>query len=148
MIVPLVLVLLHLGATDKLKNFDFNINAILSSIFYKPYAVDTATGVISVIGLVPINDIAAPAGATHVNIRGAWAKIDFAGNTSEVEYTNIVNVALDATSGDVTLTPAAVPAGTGTSLFFLAVEFFQEVNSVQYTLKNGAYNSLSIVEVA
>lgn len=136
------------GATDELKNFDFNISAILSSILYKPYAVNTATGVISITGLVPINDIAYPAGATHVTIRSAWAKVDFAANTSSVEYTNAVNLAIDGTSGNVTLTPAAVPAGTGTGLFLLAVEFFQEVNGVQYTLKNGAYNSLAIVEVA
>lgn len=136
------------GATDELKNFDFNISAILSSILYKPYTVDTATGVISISGLVPINDIASPSGATHVTLRGAWAKVDFAGNTSAVEYTNAVNVAVDGTSGNVTLTPAGVPSGSGTSIFLLAVEFFQEVNGVQYTLKNGAYNSLSIVEVA
>ncbi|SFQ40093.1 hypothetical protein [Parafilimonas terrae] len=136
------------GATDELKNFDFNINAIISSIFYKPYSVDTATGVISITGLVPINDIAAPTGATHVTLRGAWAKVDFAGGTSSVEYTNAVNLPIDGTSGNVTLTPAAVPAGTGTSVFLFAVEFFQEVNGVQYTLKNGAYNALSIVEVA
>lgn len=136
------------GATDELKNFDFNINAILSSILYKPYAVDTPTGIITISGLVPINDIAAPIGATHVSLRGAWAKVDFAAGTSAVEYTNTTNVAIDATSGNVTLTPAGVPAGSGTSLFLLAVEFFQEVNGVQYTLKNGAYNALSIVEVA
>jgi len=28
------------------------------------------------------------------------------------------------------------------------VEFFQEINGVQYPLKNGAYNVLNIVEVA
>ncbi len=136
------------GATDELKNFDFNINAILSSILYKPYAVDTATGIITISGLVPINDIAAPIGASHVSLRGAWAKVDFAAGTSAVEYTNTTNVVIDATSGNVTLTPAGVPAGSGTSMFLLAVEFFQEVNGVQYTLKNGAYNALSIVEVA
>jgi hypothetical protein len=136
------------GATDELKNFDFNNNAILSSIFYKPYSIDTVTGVITISGLVPINDIAAPSGATHVTLRGAWAKVDFAGGTSSVEYTNAVNLPIDGTSGSATLTPAAVPAGSGTSVFLFAVEFFQEVNGVQYTLKNGAYNALSIVEVA
>ena len=121
---------------------------MMRPVFYKPYTVNTTTGVIGITGLVPVNDIAFPSGSTHVAIRGAWAKIDFAGNTSEIEYTNIVNVALDGTSSNVTLTPAAVPTGAGTSLFMLAVEFFQEVNGVQYTLKNGAYNVLNIVEVA
>lgn len=136
------------GATDELKNFDFNISAVLSSILYKPYEVDTATGVITIAGLVPINDIAAPTGATHVTLRGAWAKVDFTAGTSNVEYTNAQNLPVDGTSASVTLTPAAVPTGSGTSMFLLAVEFFQEVNGVQYTLKNGAYNALSIVEVA
>jgi hypothetical protein len=28
------------------------------------------------------------------------------------------------------------------------VEFFQEVNGVQYSMNNGAYNALAIVDVA
>jgi hypothetical protein len=30
----------------------------------------------------------------------------------------------------------------------LKLEFFQEVNGVQYTMKNGSYNALKIVGVA
>jgi hypothetical protein len=41
-----------------------------------------------------------------------------------------------------------VPAGTGTKVFLLKLEFFQMVNAVQYPLKNGAFNSLKIIEVA
>ena len=135
-------------ALAQLKNFNFNISAILSSILYKPYVVTPATGVIDITGLVPLNDIAYPAGATHLSIRGAFAVIDFANNTSEIEYTNVENLPIDGTATTVTLTPAAVPAGAGTKMYFLAVEFFQEVNGVQYSMKNGSYNSLSIVEVA
>ena len=134
-------------ALAQLKNFNFNISAILSSILYKPYVVTPATGVIDITGLVPVNDIAYPAGATHLSIRGAFAVIDFANNTSEIEYTNVENLPIDGTATTVTLTPAAVPAGAGTKMYFLAVEFFQEVNGVQYSMKNGSYNSLSIVEV-
>ena len=75
-------------------------------------------------------------------------KIDFATNSSEVFETNEENVALDNASSDVTMTPTGTPAGTGTDIFLLQLEFFQEVNGVQYTLKNGAYNSMSIIEVA
>ena len=134
-------------ALAQLKNFNFNISAILSSILYKPYLVTPATGVIDITGLVPVNDIAFPSGATHLSIRGAFAVIDFANNTSEIEYTNVENLPIDGTVTTVTLTPAGVPAGAGTKLYFLAIEFFQEVNGVQYSMKNGSYNSLSIVEV-
>lgn len=136
------------AAKAELKGFNFNIDSILNSVIYKPFNVNTATGVITIPGLVPLNDIAFPIGATHVALRGAWAKVDFADNTSEVEYTNTVNLPLDGASTNVTLTPAAVPAGaTGLSLYFLAAEFYQEVNGVQYSLKNGAYNALAIIEV-
>jgi hypothetical protein len=134
-------------AIAQLKNFNFNVDAVLSSILHKSYAVDTATGQISITGLKPMDDIIYPESATHLTIRGAWLKIDFTANTSEVEYTNEVNLPINNTPGDVSLTPAAVPSGPGISLFLLAIDFFQEVNGVQYSLKNGGYNSLSIVEV-
>ncbi len=130
-----------------LKGFNFNDKAILGAILYKPYAVNTSTGVISIADLVPINDIAAPTGATHVSIKGAFTIVDFAAGTSDVGYTNIQNLALDGTSTSVTLTPASVPSGSGIKLFLLQVEFFQEVNAVQYSLNNGAYNGLAIVEI-
>jgi hypothetical protein len=58
-----------------------------------------------------------------------------------------VNLAIGTTSSNVSLTPVAVPTGTGISMYLLAVEFFQLVNGVQYVLKNGAYNALAIIEV-
>ncbi|MBL7934882.1 MAG: hypothetical protein JNM51_03640, partial [Bacteroidia bacterium] len=66
----------------------------------------------------------------------------------DVQQSNTVNVPIDGTAGNVVLTPAAAPAGAGTDVYLLMIEFFQEVNGVQYSLKNGAYNALSIVEVA
>lgn len=130
-----------------LKNFNFNDKAILGAILYKPYAVDTTTGVISIANLVPINEIAAPTGTTHVSLKGAFAIVDFDLGTSDVGYTNVTNLPIDPTSTSVTLTPDTVPAGTGTKLFLLQIEFFQEVNAVQYSLNNGAYNALAIIEV-
>ena len=42
----------------------------------------------------------------------------------------------------------AVPTGTGIKFFLLKMEFFQQVNALQYPLKNGAFNSLKVIEVA
>lgn len=130
-----------------LKGFNFNDKAILGSILFNGYAVDAGTGVITLDGLVPINELNAPAGATHIALRGAWAKVDFSTGDTEVQESNAVNLPIDATSTDVVLTPATVPAGAGTDIFLLMIEFFQEVNGNQYTLKNGAYNALSVVDV-
>jgi hypothetical protein len=135
-------------AQAMLKGFNFNIKAILGSILFKPYTVTTATGVITINGLVPINDITFPSGATHMSFKGSWAKVDFATNVADVQYSNAVNVPIDGASTNVVLTPPAPPTGPGTNLFVLQIEFFQMVNAVQYSLKNGAYNALSIVEVS
>ena len=135
------------AAKTLLKGFNFNNRSILGSVLFKGYSVDTATGEIEILDLTPINDIAFPTGATHVSFRGAFAKIDFAGAVSDVEETNIVNLPLDASTSTVNLIPSAIPSGTGTSLYILMLEFFQEVNGVQYSLKNGAFNVMNIVEV-
>jgi hypothetical protein len=136
------------SAMTLLKGFNFNIKALLSEVLRKPYSLNTATGVITLNGFVPLNDVVAPQGATHVTLKGCWAKVDFAGKVYNVQTSNIVNLLIDGTSTNVTLTPAAVPTGTGTNIYLLEVEFFQMVNTVQYSLNNGAYNALAIVQVA
>jgi hypothetical protein len=76
------------------------------------------------------------------------ANVNLSTKVSDVRLTNVVNLAINAPASTVTLTPTAVPTGTGTRLFLLKVEFFQLVNGVQYSLKNGAYNALAIIETA
>jgi hypothetical protein len=131
-----------------LKGFNFNQSAVLGAVLYKPYAVAPLTGVITIAGLAPATDIAFPTGATHVSLTGAMASINFATGAVDVKLTNVVSLAVGAAAAAVTLTPTAVPAGAGTKLFLLKVEFFQMVNAVQYPLKNGSYNALAIIETA
>ncbi len=130
-----------------LKGFEFNNAAMLSSMLFKPWAVNTSTGVISITGLVPTLDIIFPEGATHVSFSGAYANINYATGVADVKLTNVQNLPISGTSSVITLTPTAVPTGTGAKLFLLKIEFFQLVNAVQYSLKNGAYNALKIIDV-
>lgn len=137
------------GATAKalLKNFNFNDKAILGSILFNPFDVDLGTGVITLNNLIPVNDLNNAPGATHITLRGGWVKIDFTTGDYELQESNAVNLPIDATSTNVILTPAGAPSGSGTDIYLLMVEFYQEVNGDQYTLKNGAYNALAIIEV-
>jgi len=130
-----------------LKGFEFNNDAMLSSMLFKPWAVNATTGVITIAGLVPTLDLIYPEGATHVSFTGSYANINYATGVADVKLTNIQNLPISATSTAVTLTPAAVPTGTGAKLYLLKIEFFQLVNGVQYSLKNGAYNALKLIEV-
>src|SRR5690606_27695700 len=113
-----------------LKNFNFNKKAILGSILFQPYTVNTGTGVITINGLEPINHINFPAGATHVTFKGSWLKLDFATGLYDIQASNVVNLPIDATATNVVLTPGSVPTGTGTDLYLLQIEFFQEVNTI------------------
>lgn len=134
-------------AKTLLKGFEFNKDALMSSLLFKPWALNTTTGVITIAGLAPALDIIYPEGATHVSLTGAYANINYATGAADVKLTNVQNLPITATSSAITLTPTAVPAGTGAKLFLLKIEFFQLVNNVQYSLKNGAYNALRIIEV-
>ena len=58
-----------------------------------------------------------------------------------------VNVPIDQTTATITLTPVAVPTGSGNAFYFLKTAFFQEINGVQYPLNNGAFNALKLLEV-
>lgn len=139
------------GITDpnailKLKGFEFNKEALLSAILYKPMTVNTGTGEIVIADLIPQMDVVWPQGATHVQFTAGFASVDFVNGDKDLQQSASVNLPIDGTQTTVTLTPVAAPSVSGTNLYLLKIEFFQEVNGVQYTLKNGAYNALRVVE--
>jgi len=134
-------------AKDMLKGFNFNNRSMLNAILYRPIALDTSTGEITIEDLIPVNHIAAPANSTHVSFTAAWGNVNFADGVSELSLSSATNLALDSTMSTVTVTPSGVPTGTGTDVFILLVEFFQEVNGSQYSLNDGGYNALNIVDV-
>ena len=134
-------------ALATLKGFDFNNVAIMGSILYKPFTVDTVTGEIVIADLVPQMDVAWPQGATHIQLTAGFAGIDFETREKDLKLSAPVNLPIDTTQTTITLTPAASPAVATTKLILLKIEFFQEINGSQYTIKNGLYNALHIVEV-
>jgi len=130
-----------------LKGFNFNIKAILSSIFFAQYTIDIATGELNVKGLNPINDVVAPGGATHMAIKAGWTNVNFTTGDFDTQISNVETFPIDANVADYRLQFAAPPEGDGCGFHLLHLEFYQEVNGDLYSLKNGSYNSLSILEV-
>lgn len=130
-----------------LQGFDFNINAPLNGVLFAPYAADIAHGTIDFVDLIPAEQLQLPQGATHVSLQCALLAIDFTTEVSEIAYSNIENLPINLTPNTVTLTTTSVPTG-GVQLFMLMISFYQEVNGVQYSLKNEEYNVLNVVEVA
>ena len=130
-----------------LKGFDFNINAELNSVLFAPVVVTTATGVIKINNLIPAEQMQFPQGATHFSLQGAFLKLDFATGVSDIKFSNVVNLPINFISATSTLTPTAVPVGTGVSFYLLLISFYQLINGVQYGLKNEEYNVLNVLEV-
>lgn len=130
-----------------MKGFDFNANAALKSVFFAPFDLDVATGIVTITDFIPLEQLQFPQGATHVSLQSAVVHLDFATKESEVAVSPIVSLPLNLTLSTTVLTPSSVPTGTGVQLFLLMVSFYQEVNGVQYSLKNEEYNVLNIVEV-
>lgn len=133
---------------ELLKGFNFNIQAIIGSVLFAPYSIDGATGEITFTNLNPLNDIAYPSGATHVSLTSAFAKVDFETGENSIEISPAVNLPIDSTTATQTLIPPAVPTGTGNDFMLILIEFFQEINGNQYSLNNGSFNVLSIVDIA
>jgi hypothetical protein len=143
----------HLGlgsAEGKLllKGFDFNAHAPLSSVLHAPYSVDLATGVLSILDFNPQEHLGIPTGATHVSFSSAFVDLDFETGVYDSRYSPPSILLLDNSISTIILTPEAVPTGIGTRFHLLLIEFFQDINGIQYSLRNGMFNVLNVVEVA
>lgn len=141
------------GEAELLQGFEFNQNGRLGSTLYAPFtsSIDRVTGELSVEfpSFVPMNMIAAPAGATHYKINTAGVEVDFEAETFVVDLGSTGENILGANPSVMT-TLTAIVTPTSTKPLFLAVgiEFFQQVNGVSYPLRNGAFNALSLVLVS
>ena len=130
-----------------LKGFDFNAQAALGSVLYVPVVLDISTGKVTVTDFIPGEQIMFPQGATHFSMQCGFVNLDFATGVFETTYSPVENHLLDTTPTTFTMTPSAPATGSGTAIYVLLIEFFQQVNGVQYPLNNGAYNVLNILDV-
>ncbi|RXR20182.1 hypothetical protein [Flavobacterium stagni] len=131
-----------------LKGFDFNETGQLSEIVFIPIQLDNATGVVTITDLITEENILAPRGASHINFQTAVLNLDFVTEEHQLTYSNVESRPLESmVPTDVTLTPTAMPVGTGIVFYLLLITFSQEINGVFYPLKNEEYSSLNILEV-
>jgi hypothetical protein len=141
------------GEAELLQDFEFNNNSKLDATLYAPYTgvIDRVTGTLSVDipPFIPVNMIAAPVGATHFRINVAGAEIDFEGNMYVTSAQSTPELPWDNVLTNVISLSNSVTANSTHPLFLLlGIEFFQEVNSTMYPLKNGAFNALSLIKVS
>lgn len=131
----------------RLKGFNFNAKSELDTVLMAQYTLDSATGEIVISDLIPNQQISTPEGATHLSFSAGFLNLDLATETKDLQLSNVVNLPINGIASTVTLTPAVPALGTGQSYYVLKVAFFQEINGIQYPLKNGAFNALQLIEL-
>lgn len=140
------------GELSLLEGFEFNIDGKLAQTLFAPFTsiIDRANGslILQVPSFVPINMIAAPAEATHYEIVSAGGFIDFTTGVSNIVTHTTGALPIDS-NGSIALNQSfdAGADATRPMLIVVGISFYQEVNGKNYTLKNGAFNALSIVKV-
>ena len=141
------------GEAELLLGFEFNIRGKLGTSLFAPYtsAIDRVTGdmTVDIPPFIPINMISAPSGTTHYKIVSAGAEIDFEEETFIEQHAETAILPWDAAATVAIAQSNAVTAASTKPLFLaLGIEFYQQVNGQMYSLKNGAYNPLSLVAVS
>jgi hypothetical protein len=140
------------GDMSTLQGFEFNLNGKLGATLFAPYttALDRATGDVE-LNLAPFTPavrIAAPGGTTHFKVVTGAAELDFANEASNFESAETAILPYDGSNTAAINLAVALPAGSALPILqVIGIEFYQEVNGQMYSLKNGAYNALSIANV-
>lgn len=140
------------GEAELLAGFEFNIRGKLGTSLFAPYtgSIDRVTGAITVDipSFIPSNMIAAPGGTTHFKIISAGVEVDFENETFVEQHAETAILAWDAIATPVINQVNTVTPNSTKPLFLaLGLEFYQQVNGSMYSLKNGSYNPLALIQV-
>ena len=140
------------GDLSLLKGFDFNIGAKLSATFHAPFttAIDRVAGTLKldVPGFSPNNSLSVPQGATHFQIVSAASEIDFLKEITKTDVQTSIQIPIDNnTTANITQLHNATPNSTSPLFLVMGIHFYQNVNGQFYSLRNGAFNALSIVDM-
>lgn len=141
------------GELELIQGFECNNNARLASTLYANYTaiINRTTGScsITVAPFIPADQLVAPEGTTHFRIVSMGAEVDFENDSFIVANSETALLPWDINStAPVTLDNALPAASTKPLFLLLGIQFFQQVNGINYPLKNGAYNALSFVRVS
>jgi len=140
------------GNPELLRGFEFNIDARLVSAFNPPLApsIDRVNGVwqVDIPAFIPDDHVSKPEGATHFKLKAAGFEIDFDQQTYDVSIAETQLIPYSREEQEpIQLTEALPPNSTKHLFIIFGIEFFQLVNGLQYALKSGQFNALTMAEV-
>lgn len=131
---------------ELLKGFDFNKKSLLNQVLFIPFE-STENGTVRVDQFTPAGDMRIPEGCTHVIMQAGIASIDFKEGISDLVVSEKQRIGIAEEIEDFELTVAQRPDELGTDLYFISIQFIQELNGVDYPFKNNQYNVLNLYKV-
>ncbi|MGE5520089.1 MAG: hypothetical protein ACM3VS_09215 [Candidatus Dadabacteria bacterium] len=141
------------GNVALLEHFNYNSKSSFSSIVSVPSEVmmNRATGELSISfsAFIPVQSLTAPAGATHFNIVSAAVEINFDEQTFVCDTNETGSLSYNTmTTGVITLVNTVSANSVNPLFLVVGIRFYNEINGVQYLLKDAMYNPLTIVKVS
>lgn len=140
------------GDMGLLQGFNFNVNAVLESVFTGAYHITVnrtaGNALLAVPAYIPDKDVKFPVAATHCKLVASGGVINF--ETGAVAISD-----LEGDENPLNNVPASetnftfpFPANSTLPIFIvMGIEFYQELNGSLYLLKNGGYNGVGVVKV-
>lgn len=140
------------GEAELLTGFEFNINGKVGNTIYAPFSssIDRVAGTleVNVPSFKPAQMIAAPSGSTHFKFVSGGAEVDFENESFIIDLQESTILPwTNPPAAAITLTNTVTANSTSPLFLAFGIEFYQEVNGEMYPLKNGSYNTLSIIAV-
>jgi len=141
------------GETELLEGFNCNTNAKLETTLYAAYTTEinrvTGTLTVNIPSFVPARDIVTPEGCTHFKIVSCGSEIDFEAEAfiTDTAASNMLPLTNEATIA-ISLSNTVTANSVHPLFLLLGIQFYQQVNGIDYPLKNGAFNALTIIKVS
>ena len=141
------------GEAEMLQQFEFNANAQLSTTLFAQYTpnINRTSGAVSITvpPFTPLTGIVAPDGATHFKLMAAASEIDFEAKNFLTDSADTGNLPINSVPTAIITLATTLPAASTHPLFLVfGIQFSQLVNGIEYPLKNGAFNALSVALVS
>ena len=136
-----------------LKDFNFNEAAPLNNTLFVVAAssIDRVSGTVEVVipEIRPDVHVNKPKGATHFRITAGAALVSLNDELERgiMEIKDSEFLSIKTTTTGFTLSSTLPANALAPIMLVFGVSFYQEVNSVYYSLNNGAFNSLSVVAI-
>lgn len=134
------------SALQELVGFDFNKNATLSSVLKKSYVFSTADGKLTLTDFINGKHLQLPPGVSKISFRLGACSLNFSDHSYEFVESPQELMQVDLFHLETfTLTLPSIPENNGLLCFFFLIEFYQEINGVDYPLKNKQFNVLNLI---